>query len=125
MIRQTSIEAYHAIKESGLLSRRRFQVYDILFHHGPLTAGEVFQLGLQEGTWSRAVKGGICARLTELRDVGVAEEKGTRTCSLSGQKTILWDVTPRLPIKFDKPKKHRCQTCDGKGFIVETQARLF
>ena len=39
--RVTSREVYDQVKAEGLLSTRRFEVYDILFHHGPLTCGEV------------------------------------------------------------------------------------
>jgi len=42
--RDTSIEAYRTIKANGLLSKRRLQVYEYLFNHGPATAKEIFVL---------------------------------------------------------------------------------
>lgn len=125
MSRQTSIETYHKIKEEGLLSQRRWQIYDILFHNGPMTAGEIFDYGLRKFIWSRAVKGGICARLTELRQLGVAVELEPRECKVSGQVTILWELNNKLPVKWDKPKKIECTHCNGKGFFIEQQTRMF
>jgi hypothetical protein len=93
MTRTTSIQAYHKIKDEGLLSQRRWEVYDALFKHGPKTGGELFNI------CGGVVKGSVCARLTELRDLGVAYEQGTKTCDLTGQTAILWDVTDKLPKK--------------------------
>jgi len=107
MTRQTSINCYNEIRDNGLLSKRRLEVYDILYHNGPITAGELFQLGLRGGVWNNAVKGGICARLTELRDAKVAAEVGLKVCSSSNKEVILWDVTSNLPTtpkKNTKPK---------------------
>lgn len=42
MTRNTSVEAYHKIKEEGLIGKRQMQVYEILFEHGPLTNSEVW-----------------------------------------------------------------------------------
>lgn len=99
MSRKTSKEAFEAIKASGLLAKRKLQVYEILFDFGPLTAGEVFRRGIDEGIWNNTVKGGICARLTDLRDANCVEETGERICSVSGRNTILWDVNGKTPIK--------------------------
>ena len=43
-IRQTSIDCYNKIKAEGLLSKRRLEVYEILFHHGQLTANEIVRI---------------------------------------------------------------------------------
>jgi hypothetical protein len=102
MTRRTSADAYRTIEENGLLGHMMFQVYKILFTYGPMTAGEVFQMGLDLKVWNKAVKGGICARLTDLRDRQVACEVGERECQLSGMRTILWDVTEKLPVKPDR-----------------------
>lgn len=95
-MRQTSVEAYNTIKENGLLSLRRWQIYDILFHHGPLTAGEIFDRGIG------IVKGSVCARLTELRELGIVSEIGEKKWSSTGHTGILWDVTKGLPVTPEK-----------------------
>lgn len=106
MIRNTSVDAYITIKNNGLLSAKRWIVYHILFEHGPLTGMEVR------------------ARLNELRALSVAEEQGVRVCSVTGMRVILWDVTQRLPVKFDTPNRHKCKSCGGKGYIETTQGKL-
>lgn len=125
MIRETSFEAYHQIKENGLLSRRRFQVYEILFNHGPLTGSEVASKFRDQFGRMGTSNMNIVTRLGEMRDSGVVTELGQRLCSVTGMKVILWDVTKNLPTKFDKPKHQKCPTCDGTGKITSHQARLF
>lgn len=119
MIRETSVEAYNKIKENGLLSKRRWQVYDVLFHNGPATAMEL-RNRFPKGT----VDSQIRARLNELRDLGVVHEKSERECRVTGMRVIEWEVTDRLPVKFDKPHREKCKTCNGKGYVETQQARL-
>jgi len=119
MVRQTSIDAYNAIKNNGLLSHRRWQVYDILFRLGPLTGREVFNK-IENGFTTHTA-----ARLTELRNLGCISEIGRRICSVTGMEVILWDVTDRLPLKLEKPKRHKCPYCDGRGYFEETQTKMF
>ena len=123
MIRQTSIEAYNTIKENGLLSKRRWEVYDILFHHGPLTAHEVVQVARKQYPYANQTS--FNARLSELKKEGVAIEVGSKTNEVSGVSNYLWDVTSGLPIKYDKPKIIKCPTCNGTGGIEHSQAKLF
>jgi hypothetical protein len=97
MVRQTSMDAYKSIKDNGLLSERRWQVYDVVFKHGPMTSGEAFGhlnagVPLRNLTQSRA-------RFTELRECGVFAEVGERDCKVTGHNAIVWDVTDRLPLK--------------------------
>lgn len=104
MIRQTSIEAYHKIKEDGTLSSSRWHVYEILYKHGPLTAGELKQKMLwSKENFLKVYKSE--SRLTELRDMGVVQELGKKKCSLSGMTVILWDVTDKLPVKLKRDVK--------------------
>lgn len=98
-VRQTSIDAYHEIKESGLLSKRRMEVYDWLFHNGPATGNEVFQGMVNNKMITNA---NITTRLGELRDMGVAYEVGVVKCPVTGKSVIQWDVTGSLPNKVEK-----------------------
>lgn len=125
MTRQTSIEAYNVIKENGLLSKRRWEVYDVLFHNGPLTAGEI---GKHMSGYRSAVSTAdrnIHARLSELKKFGVVFEVRERICSITGMTVIECDVTDRLPIKLEKPKRIKCKTCNGKGYLESAQTKLF
>jgi hypothetical protein len=126
MTRQTSVDAYHKIKDEGLLSARRWEAYDILFRHGPLTANELLAIAKQEDpsrSWSHLET--LTKRLRELCQSGVADEVGTKICSITGMTVILWDVTAHIPVKFEKPKRHKCNACNGRGYIEESQAKLF
>jgi hypothetical protein len=95
--RQTSIDVYREMEASGLLSARRWEVYEILWHHGPMTSNEIFQHARLHGNPN--YRHNTNARMTELRDLGVAQELGATICQVTKRRVILWDVTDRLPVK--------------------------
>jgi hypothetical protein len=104
-IRQTSIDCYNQIKKEGLLSKRRFEVYEALLSSAPCTSSEA----LRNANTTFGVFG-VSSRFTELRDLGVIYEKGEKTCSITGRNVIEWDFTDKLPVKIKKTtttKKHR------------------
>lgn len=125
MVRRTSIEAYNAIRDQGLLSKRRWEVYDILFKNGPLTANEAFYKLYQGKLGPVNAASNSAARFSELRDRGVIYEVRERTCRITGMTVIEWDVTDKLPLRFEKPKRYKCKHCGGKGYTEESQAKLF
>lgn len=117
MTRETSLEAYHRIKDEGLLSVRRWQVYDVLFHNGPLTANQMIKLFQSRYPQYRLTNtGSLATRLSELRDRGVVHEVAEIKCPVSSFRTIQWDVTDKLPVEFKKPHRNKCHVCDGKGY---------
>ena len=121
MTRQTSIEAYHKIKEEGLLSKRRLEVYEILYWFGPLSANEVF-FKMSKGNMGPVnAASNSAARFSELRDRGVIRESGTKICSITKMNVIQWDVTSKLPIKIKNNIKHKCKHCNGTGFSKENE----
>ena len=79
--RQTSIDCYNQIKNSGLLSKMRFKVYSALMSMGkPSTTREVYEtmdVIKQEAT-----------RFTELRKLGVIYEVQNRKCTITGRTSI-------------------------------------
>jgi len=119
MVRQTSIDAYNTIKNNGLLSKRRWEVYDALFNYGPLTATQI--ASKMPGFKSQSVGANVHARLGELRSFGVVVELGEVECPETGNTVILWEVTNKLPTKARKQKKIKCEHCDGKGYFTEQQ----
>ena len=117
IIRDTSIEAYNHLKNNDLLSPRRWEFYEILFHFGPLTATQAAQkMGHSK---SPSVGANAHARLGELRTMGLIQERGTVECPLTGMNVILWDVTSRkLPLPIPKKQKeHVCPHCHGRGYV--------
>lgn len=125
VVRSTSADAYRKIRDEGLLSERRWQVYDALFAHGPCTGMELLEAMRRDGARSSFVDSQVRARLNELREIGCAKELGTTVCRVTGQKVILWDVTEAMPTEPEK--KHcdrvKCSYCRGKGYVE--QGRLF
>lgn len=116
MIRSTSVETYRRIRDDGLLSKKRMEVYDVLFRHGPLTATQVAQK--MPGHKSQSVGANVHARLGELRATGCVAEVGETECPVTGNRVLLWDVTKDLPVKPVKVKKEACRWCGGRGYLA-------
>lgn len=101
MVRQTSAANWRRINAEGLLSKRRLQVYNVLFENGPMTGAQVSALVKKaHGNWGHSET--IRNRLTELRDLKVVRELGQVKCPTNGNSVILWDVTNGLPIVLPK-----------------------
>ena len=104
--RQTSIDCYNEIKQNGLLSKKRLEVYEAILRKAPCTSGEAFSIMTTKEnqiTQSRA-------RFTELRELGVIYEKDIRPCMVTGRNVIEWDLTDNLPVSIKistNTKKHR------------------
>lgn len=101
-MRQTSLEVYHKIKDNGVLSERRMEVYNILFHHGPLTATECWEIVKQNRSDGKTHQNGITPRFSELLDMQAIYIVEERPCSITREKCISWDVTNSLPVKLEK-----------------------
>ena len=105
-MRKTSLETYQKIKDNGLLSKRRMEVYDMLFHHGPLTANEIVRKA--KLLHPKTNPSSYNARLSELKRYGLAIEVGEKEDDVSGNNCFLWDLTDNLPVKPDtKTKKQK------------------
>jgi predicted transcriptional regulator len=104
--RQTSVDCYNEIRENGLLSKMRFEVYSALLSIGkPSTTREVYEtmnVLKQEAT-----------RFTELRKLGVIYEVQNRKCTITGRTSIEWDLTDKLPIDYKNNKKTKKQRLDA------------
>ena len=120
--RRTSLETYKKIKENGLLSKRRWQVYDILFQYGPITANELCRIALTK--YPEANQTSFNARLSELSRMGVIYEVGEQTDRVRGNRSILWDVTDTMPKRNNasngKAKRYGktikiCESCNLWG----------
>jgi hypothetical protein len=75
--RQTSIDCYRQIQAQGLLSKRRFEVYEKLLAIAPCTASEL-QKSMDYNNGGRD----CMKRLSELRDLGAIYEKIARKCNV-------------------------------------------
>lgn len=114
MTRKTSIDAYNEIKRLGLLPERRWEVYDLLYRKGPLTAKAAWLM-----LAPRSATGVIATRFSELCRQGAIEVVGDTIDPGSKFKATLWDVTGRLPAKL-APKTARSRGTAGEGSEIET-----
>lgn len=105
--RKASQTVYDQIQADGSLSRRRWEIYDVLFRRGPLTANEVHRHTELHGT--DGYRHNVQARMTELVDLGVVRAVDTVTCSQTGNVATQYDVTDALPdperARRRRPKK--------------------
>ena len=109
-----SAQAYHKIKDEGLLTERRFQVYESLYAHGPMTRNEVAR---KVGQLPSAVS----ARLSELVDRQVVSKVDDVACPLSGHTVALYNITENLPVE---PKKVTGQPTAHKRKLQSDTVRL-
>ena len=98
-IKQTSLEAYDAIKANGTLSQMRFRAYSIVRFYGPITGLELNMKGT--GTQRHSLH----KRLSELEALGIVEVVGNRRCRVTGRKVEEWDITDEVPASFVLEKK--------------------
>jgi|TARA_Y100001963_G_C6703028_1_gene410467 hypothetical protein len=115
--RQTSIDCYNKIKQEGLLSKRRLEVYEALLSSAPCTSTEAIRN-------AKTTFGifGVSSRFTELRDLGVIYERGEKQCSITGRNVIEWDLTDRLPVKIKNTNKTKQQK---KNEALESLRNLY
>ncbi len=104
--RTTSRAAYDEIRRTGTLSKQRWLVYRALYHNGPLTSRELDQLMAKPDEAAASYH----KRLSELERLGVAGVVGKKTCTITGMKAQLWDVTDSTP--KPREKKKRCPHCN-------------
>lgn len=102
MIRQTSRDAYNEIRTNGLLSQRRWEVYDALYKWGPCTANELYAHMTLKTRSTDQSNTNVRARLNELRECAAASEVGTRACKITGCNVIVWGISGKLPVALPK-----------------------
>lgn len=122
-MRITSLEAYNAIKERKLLSAKRFEVYECLYQHGPLTAHEVVALGRKANPLANQTSWN--ARLSELEALGVVRTVGEKLNPVSNVSNLLWDVTDKLPSKFVKPESAAQKVKRLEAEVIRLTAALY
>jgi hypothetical protein len=105
-VRKTSIDVYNKITTEGLLSKKRMQVYEILYTGEAMTGSEVAQKYKSMYDSSRHSES-IRNRITELVKQGVVYEVGTVECPITGNTVLQFATTNSLPSKLEKPKTKR------------------
>lgn len=101
-MRETSVEAYHYIRETGILGEARTKTYLILYAHGPMA-----QFEFEGYEHTKHYGGTLSKRVNELEEMGLARDVGRKLNPLSGRECIVWDVTLKIPAGPYKPKPRR------------------
>ena len=101
MVRDTSKEIYNKIVSNGLLSKKRLQIYDIIYNLGSMTGSQVAQIYKENYNASQHSES-IRNRITELTQQGVVKEVKTGDCAITGKKVLWFDVTSKLPVKIQR-----------------------
>jgi len=89
--RDTSLEAYNHIVNTGLLGKTRTKAYRLLYRHGPLAQFEV-----EEFEGQKHYGGSLSKRFSELEDIGAVQIIGKKKNPISGRNCNLYDVTSKL-----------------------------
>lgn len=97
MIRQTSIDAYLDAIDRGVVSQRRFEVLVAVCTFSNektgITANETWEKISNSTGKKLRHDSNTRARFTELREMGLLKELGTRKCNITGVKCIAWYPT--------------------------------
>ncbi len=89
MIRQTSIEAYHYLVESGTLAKANRAVYKHLYYNAPTTQKKT-ERALGDTTYT------MRPRFAQLERMGLIKYCGTTICLETNRTNMLWDVTDKI-----------------------------
>lgn len=116
--RETSVDAFYDAIDSGTIGSGRQLVWFALRALGSGTANEAFEyLKAERFRYDDADAVGaarrlrnISARLTELRDLGLVREAGTRRCRITGKRCIVWSIVPASEY-VGEAITHRCPQC--------------
>lgn len=116
--RAASMEAYAAIRASGVLAAEQKRCYSILYDHGPLTAEALAAWERRPGSGDATLR----KRLSELTSMGLVEPVGYAT-STAGMKVSRWDVTDKGPPDA-RPRRHKSALVISRQRVRELQTRV-
>lgn len=120
MVRRTSLDAYNEIKRNGLLSKRRLEVYEIIFENQPITGSQVSTIFKRQSglnTNSENVRN----RITELKEAGVVEECGYTVDPVTNMTVLNFKTTNELPKKLVRKATKR----EKKDVVLEELRKLY
>lgn len=118
-VQHTSVEAYHYIRDHGLLRESQLEVLAIVAHNPHMTKNEICRSLFHKGI--KLNSNLVSSRLTQLTQKGTVRKSGKKICPISGFNIYTWEATGAMPKK--EPKKTICEHCNGTGY--EPQQDLF
>jgi hypothetical protein len=109
-MRDTSIEAYRAIRDSDLFGKKLFSIYDALFYLGPCTANEL-GAKMEHLIFAGVIQTNLQSGLNHLVKTGSVVELDKRKCSITNRRVLVYDVTAKLPKQVISEPAHKCPHC--------------
>lgn len=109
-MRQTSIDAYNEIKESGVLGKTKWAVYEYVYKNGPCSIKECTRYLNSDAA------GTYTSRFSELESMDAIVAVGKKICQYSGRTVTIWNVTKNIPTKIKKAHRTKCTYCSGRGY---------
>jgi DNA-binding HxlR family transcriptional regulator len=97
-MRDTSQKAYKHIVATGILGKRRTQVYEALFQLGPLGSREIWE-EIKKICTKPIPQHSINPRFKELERMGLVQQVGEHACPYTDHTVVSWDVTSKFPTK--------------------------
>ena len=100
MARETSIQAYKHIMNSGVLTERQTQLYEALYQYGPAGSREAWEE--IKKIHPNIPQHSINPRFAELEREGVIKDVGKYECPYTKETVVAWDVTSKILAKRTK-----------------------
>ena len=97
---ENSLDAYHHVKKSGMLTLRANEVYEALYHYGAMTQNEV--VAIYKRAQPDMNQTSYTSRFGSMVDMDVIEIVGSKKDSYSGRSCAIYDITGRTPHKLKK-----------------------
>lgn len=117
MTQKTSVETYKKILASGLISKRRREILNILWEHISLTGNQISKIHKElynTNSFSENIKN----RITELEQMGVISVVGIVKCPITKNNVNLYSLTGNMPVKLKVKKTKKQKINELKKEIV-------
>jgi hypothetical protein len=114
-MKETSKQSYKECKESGYMTAKQTEVYNILKACGPLTANEINKTTKSTSNHKR---------LSELEDKGLVMDCGYRKDEATGKMVMLWSIAPDGYVPHQEAEKPTKATLEALKDRYEYTRRL-
>lgn len=118
MQQKTSLDVYKKILASGLISKRRREIVEILWENVALTGNQISKIHKERhntNSFSENVKN----RITELEQMGVITVVGIVSCPLTKNQVNLYALSGNLPVKLQVKETKKQKIDNIKKTIVD------
>lgn len=117
-IRDTSIQAYEEISESGLLQSQKEMVYQFLKELGPSTQREI-EKHYEHVTGHKEAL--VRCRFAPLEREGLIQPIGKRPCKITGREALIWEADSQSP-RYKRPQSKAQEIKELKDTVARCLA---